>query len=55
MSPPFDMLTVYASTLKWSFIVAFYIRTGKQVLRGYFEAVICRCKNDEKLVILTPD
>ena len=40
MSPPLDMLTVYASTLKRSFIVAFSIQTSKQILRGYFEAVI---------------
>ena len=25
------------------------MRTSKQVLRGYFEAVIHRCKNDETL------
>ena len=49
------MLTVHASTLKQSFIVAFYIRTSKQVLRGYFEAVICWWKSDQKLVIFTPD
>ena len=53
--PPLNILTVYVSTLKQSFIEAFYIRTSKQVLREYFEAVISRCKNDEKLVIFTPD
>ena len=53
--PSLDMLTVHASTLKQSFIVAFYIRTSKQVLRGYFEAVICWWKSDQKLVIFTPD
>ena len=38
--PPLDKLTVYASILKWSFIVSFYIWTTKHVLRGYVRTAV---------------